>query len=75
MRIPTKEMVASTPKQKVDLSNATILNGNSLYSYYSYDNLTPSDKVYLTANTESSSFTLNGIVLENDKKRSYISQY
>ena len=50
------------------MSNATILKANSLYNYYAYDNLNVSDKIYLTPNTESSSFTLNGIVLENDQK-------
>ena len=59
---------ASAPAAtQVDMSNATILNGNTLYSYYAYDNLNVSDKIYLTPNTESSSFTLNGIVLENDQ--------
>ena len=59
---------AATPAAtQVDMSNATILNGNTLYSYYAYDNLNVSDKIYLTPNTESSSFTLNGIVLENDQ--------
>lgn len=59
---------ASTPATKVDMSNATILKANSLYNYYAYENLNVSDKIYLTPNTESSSYTLNGIVLENDQK-------
>lgn len=66
LHIPTKQL-ASAPDTKVDMSNATILNANALYSYYAYDSLEVSDKIYLTPNTESSSFTLNGIVLENNK--------
>lgn len=66
LHIPTKQL-ASAPDTKVDMSNATILNANALYSYYAYDSLEVSDKIYLTPNAESSSFTLNGIVLENNK--------
>lgn len=65
LHIPNKQ-VASAPDTKVDMSNATILNANALYSYYAYDSLEVSDKIYLTPNAESSSFTLNGIVLENN---------
>jgi peptidoglycan-binding lysM len=65
LHIPTKQL-ASAPDTKVDMSNATILNANALYSYYAYDSLEVSDKIYLTPNAESSSFTLNGIVLENN---------
>lgn len=50
---------------KVDMSNATILDGNTLYNYYMYDNLDSSEKIYLTPNNESDAFTLDGIVLEN----------
>ena len=63
----SSKAAATTAATQVDMSNATILNGNTLYSYYAYDNLNVSDKIYLTPNTESSSFTLNGIVLENDQ--------
>ena len=66
LNVGTKAAAAPATTQ-VDMSNATILNGNTLYSYYAYDNLNVSDKIYLTPNTESSSFTLNGIVLENDQ--------
>ena len=66
LNVGTKAAAAPAATQ-VDMSNATILNGNTLYSYYAYDNLNVSDKIYLTPNTESSSFTLNGIVLENDQ--------
>ena len=66
LNVGTKAAAAPVATQ-VDMTNATILNGNTLYSYYAYDNLNVSDKIYLTPNTESSSFTLNGIVLENDQ--------
>ncbi|WP_371514486.1 LysM peptidoglycan-binding domain-containing protein [Capnocytophaga sp. oral taxon 878] len=65
LHIPTKGKT-TPPDTKVDMSNATILNGNSLYSYYAYDSLDVSDKIYLTPNAQSTSFTLNGIVLENN---------
>ena len=67
LHIPGKTTVTPPTNSKVDMSNATILNGDALYSYYAYNNLNVSDKIYLTPNVESSSFTLNGIVLENDK--------
>ena len=70
LRIPScKKAVPTAVASKVDMSNANILSGsgNSLYSCYAYDNLNVSDKIYLTPNNESTSFTLNGIVLENDQ--------
>ena len=71
LHIASSKGIAGTvpaPATKVDMSNATILTANSLYNYYAYENLDISDKIYLTPNTESSSFTLNGIVLENNQK-------
>ena len=67
LHIPTAEKVAAAPAaRRVDLSEAKVLSGNSLFSYYTYEGLNVSDKIYLTPNSKSDSFTLSGIVLENN---------
>ena len=62
--IPTSEIVS----KQVDLTNFNVLNNvNSLFSYYTYENLEITDRIFLTPNPQSSEFSLNGIVLENNQ--------
>lgn len=64
LRIPTSQMES----KPVDLSNFNVLGkSNSLFSYYMYEDLDISDKIYLTPSPKSNNFALNGIVLENDQ--------
>lgn len=65
LKIPTSQMES----KPVDFSNFNILSNTtpSLFSYYMYENLDISDKIYLTPNPKSNNFVLNGIVLENDQ--------
>lgn len=64
LKIPTTEMEA----KPVDLSNFDVISSpNALFSYYMYENLNVSDKIYLTPNPKSDDFSLNGIVLENNQ--------
>lgn len=64
LKIPTAEMEA----KPVDLSNFNVLSEpNAVFSYYMYENLNISDKIYLTPNSKNNDFSLNGIVLENNQ--------
>lgn len=64
LKIPTSDI----PTMQVDLSDFNVLNQtNSLFSYYTYENLEVSDRIFLTPAPENSEFSLNGIVLENNQ--------
>lgn len=65
LKIPTTEVET----EPVNMSGFNILTATprSPFSYYMYENLEVSDKIYLTPNPQSSHFALNGIVLENNQ--------
>lgn len=64
LKISTSEVVT----KNVELNNFEVFGeSNSSFSYYMYENLEVSDKIFLTPNLPNSEFSLNGIVLENDK--------
>ncbi|MDO4228724.1 MAG: LysM peptidoglycan-binding domain-containing protein [Capnocytophaga sp.] len=65
LKIPTTEIET----KPINLSEFNILTATpkSPFSYYMYENLEVSDKIYLTPNPQSTNFTLNGIVLENNQ--------
>lgn len=54
--------------QAVDMTNFNIISTpNSVFTYYMYENLNVSDRIYLTPNPQNNHFSLNGLVLENNK--------
>lgn len=65
LRIPTKEM----EPQKIEQTDFVKLDAEPFVSdyYYQYQNLDPTDKIYLIPNKEHEHFALNGIVLENNQ--------
>ena len=70
LRIPTEERVVAAPSvaSSVELDNFEPLLKDSVSPLgYTYNNLNGLDKIYLTPNSGSSNFALNGIVLENDQ--------
>ena len=71
LKIPTEERVVTTvaaESRAVSLSNFESLPSDNISPLgYTYNNLNGLDRIYLTPNSKSSNFALNGIVLENDQ--------